>query len=60
MFLKETPEFLFQKGLKYFELYGTVVGGYFGTKAAVFLSDPQDIEVILSSSVHIDKAEDYE
>ncbi|KAG5332275.1 C4G15 protein, partial [Acromyrmex heyeri] len=57
--VKESPEFLFQIAIKYYNLYGTVIGAYLGTKTIVFLSDAQDIEIILSSSEHINKAEDY-
>ncbi|KAG5315760.1 C4G15 protein, partial [Acromyrmex insinuator] len=59
LIVKESPEFLFQLAIKYYNLYGNVIGAYLGTKTVVFLSDPQDIEIILSSSEHIEKAEDY-
>ncbi|KAL0121800.1 hypothetical protein PUN28_006928 [Cardiocondyla obscurior] len=55
-----TPANLWQKGLEYHKLYGNIAGAYIGTKAVVFLIDPRDVEIILSSSVHIDKAEDYQ
>ncbi|KAL6267712.1 hypothetical protein P5V15_000783 [Pogonomyrmex californicus] len=58
--LKASPEDMIEKGLEYYEKYGTVIGVYLGTKAVVFLVDPQDIEIILSSSVHIDKSQDYQ
>ncbi|XP_018046075.1 PREDICTED: cytochrome P450 4g15-like [Atta colombica] len=56
---KESPEFLFQLALKYYTTYGNVIGVYVGLKTIVFLMNPQDIEIILSSSVHIDKADEY-
>ncbi|XP_071558603.1 cytochrome P450 4g15-like [Temnothorax nylanderi] len=57
--LKAPPEALIEIGLEFFEKYGSVVGAYLGSKVVVFLADPQDVEIILSSSVHIDKAEEY-
>ena len=45
--------------MKYYNLYGNVIGIYLGLKTIVFLMNPQDIEIILSSSVHIDKADEY-
>ncbi|KYN13880.1 PREDICTED: cytochrome P450 4g15-like [Trachymyrmex cornetzi] len=58
--IKQSPEFIFQKALEYHEMYGNVTAAYLGTRTVVLLADPQDIEIILSSSVHIDKADDYE
>jgi len=46
--------------MEFHTLYGNVISAYLGKKAVVFLGDPQDVEIILSSSVHIDKSEDYE
>ncbi|XP_011705116.1 PREDICTED: cytochrome P450 4g1-like, partial [Wasmannia auropunctata] len=57
--LGEVPENVMQRGLYYFDMCGRVVSAYIGSKAAVFLKEPEDIEIILSSSVHIDKAEEY-
>jgi len=54
------PENILKKAIEYHTLYGNVIGAYLGTKAVVFLVDPQDVEIILSSSVHIDKSEDYQ
>ena len=45
--------------LVYAEKYGTVVRGWLGSKLIIFLTDPNDIEVILNSQVHIDKASEY-
>lgn len=58
--LRMSPEFLINKGLEFFENYGNVIGAYLGTKVIVFLIDPQDVEIILGSSVHLEKAKDYE
>lgn len=41
------------------EKYGSVVKGVLGGKLYVFLSDPRDIELILNSQTHIDKAPEY-
>ncbi|XP_026491077.2 cytochrome P450 4g15-like [Vanessa tameamea] len=53
------PEELIIMALEYAEQYGTVVRGWLGTKLLIFLSDPDDVEVILNSQVHIDKASEY-
>jgi len=58
--LRAPPELIMEKAIEYHSIYGNVMGAYLGTKAIVFLVDPQDVEIILSSSVHIDKAEDYQ
>jgi len=54
-----SPENLLPKALEIYNEYGPVVSAYLGSRPIVFLTDPQDIEVILSSSVHIDKAVEY-
>ncbi|XP_071631394.1 cytochrome P450 4g15-like [Temnothorax longispinosus] len=48
-----------EKAIELYEKYGSTGGVYFGTKAVAFISDPQDIEIILSSSTHIDKSVEY-
>ncbi|CAH2092169.1 unnamed protein product [Euphydryas editha] len=53
------PEELVTLALEYAEKYGTVVRGWLGTKLLIFLTDPNDVEVILNSHVHIDKASEY-
>lgn len=53
------PESLKDLALQYYETYGNVIGIYLGTKAFAVVIDPQDIEVILSSSVHIEKSVEY-
>jgi len=54
------PDSVVIKALEYAQKYGSVVGVCLGRKAMVFLTDPQDIEVILGSSAHLDKSEEYE
>ncbi|XP_066257508.1 cytochrome P450 4g15-like isoform X1 [Euwallacea similis] len=39
--------------------YGTVAKVWIGPRLLVFLRDPQDVEIILSSHVHIDKSPEY-
>ncbi|KAL4714434.1 hypothetical protein ACJJTC_017729 [Scirpophaga incertulas] len=43
----------------YSDKYGTVIRGWLGPKLFIFLSDATDIEVILSSHIHIDKSSEY-
>ncbi|EFN85369.1 Cytochrome P450 4g15 [Harpegnathos saltator] len=45
--------------IKYSAEYGPVVSAHLGPRAFVFLGDPQDIEIILSSPVHIEKSVEY-
>ncbi|KOB51759.1 Cytochrome P450 CYP4G48, partial [Operophtera brumata] len=45
--------------LEYGEKYGNVVRGWLGYKLVIFLTDADDIEVILNSHIHIDKASEY-
>ncbi|KAF5302920.1 hypothetical protein FQA39_LY02100 [Lamprigera yunnana] len=39
--------------------YDSVVRCWLGPKLLIFLTDPRDVEIILNSSVHIDKASEY-
>nr|XP_023013049.1 cytochrome P450 4g15 [Leptinotarsa decemlineata]XP_023013057.1 cytochrome P450 4g15 [Leptinotarsa decemlineata] len=39
--------------------YGNTVKVWIGPKLLIFLVDPRDVEIILSSHVHIDKASEY-
>ncbi|XP_072753493.1 cytochrome P450 4g15-like [Anoplolepis gracilipes] len=55
-----SPETMFSVALKYHETYGSVVSIYLGTRVIIFLTDPEDIEIILGSSVHLDKSVEYE
>ncbi|XP_029043020.2 cytochrome P450 4g15-like [Osmia bicornis bicornis] len=41
------------------DVYGPVVRAFLGTKLIVFMYHPRDCEIILNSSVHIDKAPEY-
>lgn len=50
---------LLKIGLGYVDKYGTVVRGWLGSKLVIFLMEPDDAEVILNSSVHINKATEY-
>ncbi|XP_012532560.1 cytochrome P450 4g15 [Monomorium pharaonis] len=59
-----SPEKVLKTGLEHYTTLtknadSNLVALYLGTKALIFLIDPEDIEVILSSSVHLDKAEEY-
>ncbi|KAL7307172.1 hypothetical protein TKK_0000896 [Trichogramma kaykai] len=42
-----------------YDIYGNVARAFLGPKLVVFLVDPRDIEIILSSTVHIDKSPEY-
>ncbi|XP_076243827.1 cytochrome P450 4g15-like [Calliopsis andreniformis] len=52
------PNKIMYKLLEY-DIFGPVVRGFLGKKLVVFLYHPRDIEIILSSTVHIDKAPEY-
>lgn len=47
------------KGLEIANSYGNVVRSWIGSRLLVALTDPQDVELILGSHVHIDKSEEY-
>nr|ACZ97414.1 cytochrome P450 CYP4G48 [Zygaena filipendulae] len=53
------PDDLVNVALEYADKYGTVIRGWLGSKLIIFLTDPDDIEVILNSQIHIDKASEY-
>ncbi|XP_072753525.1 cytochrome P450 4g15-like [Anoplolepis gracilipes] len=55
-----SPETMLPIALKYHESYGSVLSIYFGTRVIIALTEPQDIEIILGSSVHLDKSVEYE
>ncbi|KAG6450745.1 hypothetical protein O3G_MSEX006733 [Manduca sexta] len=59
MAIGKTPDQFINLAMKYSEIYGNVVRGWFGSKLIVFLAEPEDVEVILNSQVHIDKAPEY-
>ncbi len=48
-----------KKAVEMSKSYGSVVRGWIGNKLLVFLCDPRDVEIILNSSVHIDKSDEY-
>lgn len=52
------PKDVLTEVLKY-DIYGNVARVFLGPKLVVFLVDPQDVEIILSSPVHIDKSPEY-
>ncbi|CAB3235967.1 unnamed protein product [Arctia plantaginis] len=57
--LGKTPDDLIQYCLVQQAKYGSVVRGWLGSKLVIFLADAQDVEVILNSPIHIDKAPEY-
>ncbi|EFN85371.1 Cytochrome P450 4g15 [Harpegnathos saltator] len=57
--LKVNPKDIISKALELYNKYGTVISAHLGPRAFVFLGDPQDIEIILSSPVHIEKSVEY-
>ncbi|XP_019883444.2 cytochrome P450 4g15-like [Camponotus floridanus] len=54
-----SPETVLVVGLQLHKRYGSVLSVYFGTRVIIALTDPKDIEIILSSSVHLDKSVEY-
>lgn len=54
-----SPETLLRVALQFHEKYGSVISVYFGTRVIIALTDPQDIEIVLGSSVHLDKSVEY-
>nr|KAF7429328.1 hypothetical protein H0235_005726 [Vespula pensylvanica] len=41
------------------DIYGPTVRAFLGSKLFVFLTDPRDVEIILSSHVHVTKSPEY-
>lgn len=58
MTLGVKPEQVLEMLMKY-DVYGPITRAFLGTKLFIFMQDPRDIEIILGSSIHIDKSEDY-
>ncbi|XP_035741425.1 cytochrome P450 4g15-like [Vespa mandarinia] len=54
-----SPDAIFSKAMKYAEEYDHLAKFWIGPKLLVFLIDPRDIEVILSSHIYIDKSTEY-
>lgn len=40
-------------------IYGDICRGFLGSKLFVFLTHPDDVEIILNSNTHLDKSADY-
>ncbi|KAL1506368.1 hypothetical protein ABEB36_005743 [Hypothenemus hampei] len=54
-----SPHDMFVTLYKKADLYGRVVKLWIGPRLLIFLIDPRDVELILSSHVHIDKSPEY-
>lgn len=54
-----SPETLLVVALELHKRYGSVISIYFGTRVIIALTDPKDVEIILGSSVHLDKSVEY-
>ncbi|XP_076648264.1 cytochrome P450 4g15-like [Halictus rubicundus] len=52
------PDDMLEMLLQY-EVYGPVTRAFLGQKVVIAIYDPRDVEIILSSTVHIDKASEY-
>lgn len=48
-----------QKAIRYFNYYGETISGCFLNFMIVFLTNPADIEILLNSSVHLEKSDEY-
>nr|ULR85500.1 cytochrome P450 [Spodoptera frugiperda] len=57
--LRKKPSELVKFALEYGEKFGNVVRVWMGSNLIVFLTDPNDVEIILNSQVHIDKSTEY-
>ncbi|XP_066257306.1 cytochrome P450 4g15 [Euwallacea similis] len=54
-----SPNQIFTNIFKKSYLYGHTIKMWVGPRLLIFLTDPRDIEIILSSHVHIDKSPEY-
>uniref|UniRef100_A0A1B0GJR2 Cytochrome n=1 Tax=Lutzomyia longipalpis TaxID=7200 RepID=A0A1B0GJR2_LUTLO len=50
---------LFEIAIRLANVYGNVARVMFGNKPIVFLMHPDDVEIILNSNVHLEKADEY-
>ncbi|KAL0839733.1 hypothetical protein ABMA28_016376 [Loxostege sticticalis] len=57
--LGKTPSEIMQLSLEFAQRYLHVVRVWLGPRLYIFLTDPDDAEVILNSQVHINKSDDY-
>ena len=48
-----------EKGLEISKDFGPVVRAWLGHKLLIFLTEPDDVEIILNSQVHLDKSTEY-
>lgn len=53
------PEDILKELIRDYHVYGNVARVFIGPRLFVFLIDPVDVEIILSSPIHIDKAPEY-
>nr|ARG41826.1 cytochrome P450 CYP4G101 [Bactrocera dorsalis] len=54
-----TPTEMVLKAIEYFNYYGETISGCFFNLMVVFLTNPADFEIILNSSVHLEKSNEY-
>ncbi|XP_015434699.1 PREDICTED: cytochrome P450 4g15-like [Dufourea novaeangliae] len=52
------PNHVLEKLLEY-DVFGPVARAFLGNKLVIFMYHPRDVEIILSSTVHIDKSSEY-
>lgn len=57
--IRQNPNTIYKLAIKYQKKYGSVARVHGGTKVLIFLTHPRDIEVILGSSVHLNKSVEY-
>ncbi|XP_013185741.2 cytochrome P450 4g15 [Amyelois transitella] len=57
--LGKTPSDILELSVKLSKKYTKIARIWFGNKLVVFLTEPDDVEVILNSQVHIDKSAEY-
>lgn len=57
--LKLSPEAVVIRSILLHKQHGSVISAHLGPRAFVFLTEPQDIEIILSSPAHINKSVEY-
>ncbi len=50
---------IFKRAMELGVIYGDICRGFLGSKLIVFLTHPDDVEVILNSNTHLDKSVDY-
>lgn len=60
LFVNSTPEKTYLTTIRLLKEYGSILRVFLGTKLFVVLSNPKDVEILLSSQALIEKSDEYD